>query len=477
MGGGTKNGEVSDHPSPNAQAILLLTAPLIAGRRRGTVKPLSLGEYHELARHLHDKGLEPADLLDGYMPEVSSAPRMRLDSDRLERLLGRGFLLAQAMERWSARAIWTVTRADPDYPRRFRERMRRNAPPVLHGCGDRAGMSSGGLAVVGSRRVNDALIRYTEDVGRLAAQSDIAIVSGGARGVDQAAMRGATEAEGRSVGVLANGLERAALNRENREALMDGRLVLVSPYDPSARFLVGHAMQRNKQIYALADAALVVNSDYGHGGTWAGATEQLGKLRFVPVHVRAEGDRSEGIEKLVERGAVPWRVSEGLGKLMDRGTERPDSGASGGAAESSTAPAPIQGDMFAASPASGKAALVRERATASGEMVEEAGGPTTVPAEPSLRIDRGPRRLLIAIKGEMNRPEILSALSLKDWGNVRTRYLAPCLRHDWIEETIPQKPASPRQRYRLTAAGRRVAEALAVDNNPSPSPPLHHPLP
>lgn len=364
-----------NHPGPNAQAILLLTAPLIAGRRRGTVKPLSLGEYHELARHLHDNGLEPADLLDGYVPEIPVAPRIALDTDRLKRLLGRGFLLAQAMQRWSARAIWTVTRADPDYPRRFRKRLRRNAPPVLHGCGDSAGLGLGGLAVVGSRRVNDDLIRYTEDVGRLAARSEVAIVSGGARGVDQAAMRGAVEAGGRSVGVLANGLERAALNRENREPLMDGRLVLVSPYDPSTRFLVGHAMQRNKHIYALADAALVVNSDYGHGGTWAGATEQLGKLRFVPVHVRAEGERSEGIAKLVERGAVPWRVSEGLGKLMDRKTERPDSCASGGAVESSTAPAPVQGDMFGAGPVGEKPALVRERATAPGEMADKAGGP------------------------------------------------------------------------------------------------------
>lgn len=447
-------------PSPNAQAILLLTAPLIAGRRRGTVKPLSLVEYHELARHLHDEGLEPADLLDGHVPEIPAAPRIALDSDRLRRLLGRGFLLAQAMERWSARAIWTVTRADPDYPRRFRKRLRRNAPPVLHGCGDRAAMRSGGLAVVGSRRVGDALIRYTEDLGRLAARSDVAIVSGGARGVDQAAMRGAVEAGGRSVGVLANGLERAALKRENREALIDGRLVLVSPYDPSARFLVGHAMQRNKLIYALADAALVVNSDYRHGGTWAGAAEQLGKLRFVPVHVRAEGERSEGLEKLVERGAVPWRVSEGLGKLMDRGTEQPDSGASGGAAEPSTAPAPIQGDIFEAGPASEKAALVRERAAASGEVVDEAGDPAADSPEPSHRVDRGPRRLLTAIKGEMNRPEILSALTLKDWGNVRTRHLAPCLRYGWIEETIPQWPGSPKQRYRLTAAGQRLAEAL-----------------
>ena len=43
-----------------------------------------------------------------------------------------------------------------------------------------------------------------------------------------------------------------------------GRLVLVSSYDPSARFNVGHAMQRNKAIYALAEAALIVDATVGH---------------------------------------------------------------------------------------------------------------------------------------------------------------------------------------------------------------------
>jgi hypothetical protein len=41
-------------------------------------------------------------------------------------------------------------------------------------------------------------------------------------------------------------------------------------------------MQRNKLIYALADAALVVTSDFQKGGTWAGAIEQLERLAFIP---------------------------------------------------------------------------------------------------------------------------------------------------------------------------------------------------
>ena len=87
---------------------------------------------------------------------------------------------------------------------------------------------------------------------------------------------------------------------------MEGRLVLVSPYDPAAGFNVGHAMQRNKIIYALADAALVVTSDFEKGGTWAGAIEQLERLHFVPVFVRNGANAGKGNAALLHRGGKPW---------------------------------------------------------------------------------------------------------------------------------------------------------------------------
>ena len=202
--------------------------------------------------------------------------------------------------------IWVVSRADSHYPRRLKARLKDDAPPVLYGCGDAAILDTGGLAVVGSRQVDDALVEYAEAVGRLAAQARSTLVSGGARGVDQAAMRGALEADGKAAGVLADSLERAALSRDHRNLLMDERLVLISPYDPAAGFNVGHAMQRNKLIYALADAALVVDSGYEEGGTWAGAIEQLENLRLVPVYVRSTGKIGKGLEGLQRKGALPW---------------------------------------------------------------------------------------------------------------------------------------------------------------------------
>ena len=300
---------MTDELSPNTKAILLLTAPLIGGRGadRPSVKPLGAVEYRRLARLLWEsKRRRPADLLGSDARKVLNECGTRLDSGRLERLLGRGLLLDEAVERWRARDVWVLSRADEaaGYPRPRLKRLEEEMPPVLYGSGDAGILSNGGLAVVGSRNAREELIEYTEDVGRLVAEAGYGLVSGGARGVDRAAMRGALDSGGRVVGVLADGLEKVL--REHREALKDGRLILVSPYDPAARFHVGQAMQRNKLIYALSDAALVVDSDYGKGGTWTGAIEQLDKLKLVQVYVRTRGETGKGLEGLRERGAVPW---------------------------------------------------------------------------------------------------------------------------------------------------------------------------
>jgi predicted Rossmann fold nucleotide-binding protein DprA/Smf involved in DNA uptake len=292
--------------SPNTQAILLLTAPLIAGRDKGSSELLTPSEYKRLAIHLREIRQQPSDLISLDATEILRECRLVIDENRLKRLLERGFLLSQAIERWQARAIWVVGRADADYPRRLKARLREDAPAVIYGCGDMNLLDTGGLAVVGSRQVDESLVDYTMAVGRLAAQARRSLVSGGAKGIDQAAMRGALEAGGKVSGVLADSLEKTIMNREHRNLLLDGQLTLISPYDPSAGFNVGNAMQRNKLIYALADASLVVSSDLNKGGTWTGAVEQLDKLKFVPVYVRSTGGSSPGLDGLRSKGAISW---------------------------------------------------------------------------------------------------------------------------------------------------------------------------
>src|SRR5262245_57104542 len=208
--------------TPNTQAILLLTAPLIVGRSDASLELLTLGEYNRLARLLREKQKEPADLIEATAEETLSICASAFDRERMKSLLGRGFLLSQAVERWNARAIWVVSRADSTYPRRLKARLKEDAPPVLYGCGDAALLDTGGLAVVGSRHVDEQLISYTEKVGILAAKARRTLISGAAKGIDRAAMHGALQAGGRVAGVMSDSLERGALARDNREPLMDG---------------------------------------------------------------------------------------------------------------------------------------------------------------------------------------------------------------------------------------------------------------
>ena len=60
----------------------------------------------------------------------------------------------------------------------------------------------------------------------------------------------------------------------------------------------------------------------------------------------------------------------------------------------------------------------------------------------------------------MSRKQLRQALSLKGEENFRNLYLVPALEGGLIEMTIPEKPKSRLQKYRLTAKGRSLLATL-----------------
>jgi hypothetical protein len=66
------------------------------------------------------------------------------------------------------------------------------------------------------------------------------------------------------------------------------------------------------------------------------------------------------------------------------------------------------------------------------------------------------KRLLAIMEKDMSRQEIQAALALRGRENFEARYLKPALAAGLIERTIPDKPNSRLQKYRLTAKGRAV---------------------
>ncbi len=302
--------------SERTMATLLLTAPLLPRPSNSESQPLRPREYRELVSVLTQSERCVEDLLGAQVDEILDDVRVKIEPERIAALLARGMQLANALDRWRERGIWVIGHGDPPYPQEIEARLGRSAPLVLYGCGDPALLRSAGLAMVGSRNAASEALEFARSVAESAARAGLPVVSGGAPGIDAAAMRAALRAGGAVVGVLAQRLDRAAVAGENREHIADGRLLLLSPYDPAAGFNVGNAMARNKLIYAFARAGLIASADHGRGGTWAGAVEQLNLTPRMPLYVRPDpGD--EGLAALRDLGAMVWSASVDVAALVN----------------------------------------------------------------------------------------------------------------------------------------------------------------
>lgn len=293
---------MKNYLTDDTKVILLLCGVL--GKDK-TVKPLALNDYNKLVRWLRENEFRPADLLDP-SNVIAAAIGSGLEQGRLQGLMARGVQLGFTIEEWQRNGVWLLSRGDRAYPRRLKKHLSDKSPALLFGVGEQSLLRGGGVGIVGSRDVDEAGRKFTQQVAEQCVRSDIPVVSGGARGVDQISMNTALDAGGVTIGVLAENLLKKSLERNARKAIADGQLLLISPYHPSARFSVGTAMGRNKLIYAMADYGLVVSADYKKGGTWAGAKEELKRKHHIPVFVRGGSDVPLGNTKLMDLGAEVW---------------------------------------------------------------------------------------------------------------------------------------------------------------------------
>lgn len=218
-------------------------------------------------------------------------------------------------EELDAKGIRAVTLGDDDYPSRLRSQLGRGAPALLYIAGDAAVLETPGVGVVGSRDVSDDGADAARAVAAEAVSLGLPVVSGAARGVDRLAMDAAFQSDGAVVGFPADSMERLLRQADVRRGVLDGRVVLATPYNPDARFTVGNAMGRNRLIYAQAALTVVIASADGTGGTWEGATAALDKS-YGRVAVWAGPGAGPGNHGLVQHGAERLDTTSALGELL-----------------------------------------------------------------------------------------------------------------------------------------------------------------
>lgn len=289
--------------SPTTHATLLLMARLDA-TARSEHQPLDLREWNVLAHWLVERGLRPEHLVhDSPDAILADWEHPRIDRERLMRLLDRGHQVAWSVEHWRSAGIWILGRSDPEYPKQLRDRLLVSAPTLLFGAGESSLLAGEGIAIVGSRDATVDELRFADDLGAAVGKAGYSVISGGARGVDERAAQGAFQTEGRVVAIIAESLVRNASKKLYRNHLANGTLVLATSFSPDVGFRPGNAMARNAHIYGLAQAAIVVSSTNGSGGTFHGASSNLRSKWKVPLWVVRTADCASGNHVLQKHGA------------------------------------------------------------------------------------------------------------------------------------------------------------------------------
>ncbi len=191
---------------------------------------------------------------------------------------------------------------DPRYPPLLR--TIHAPPPLLYVRGDAALLSQAQLAMVGSRKASPAGLRAAGAFAAQAVGAGLHVTSGLARGIDGAAHRGALVEGGRSIAVVATGIDRVypACHRELVGELEKAGC-LVSEFPPGVPPLPYNFPRRNRIISGLSLGVLLVEAALPSGSliTARTAVEQGREVFALPWSIYHSG--GAGCLHLIRDGA------------------------------------------------------------------------------------------------------------------------------------------------------------------------------
>jgi DNA processing protein len=175
-----------------------------------------------------------------------------------------------------------VSVTDPAYPINLLSCY--DKPPFLFVDGCIGSADDRSLAIVGSRKASGEALSIATAAARMAAEADITVISGLAKGVDGAAHRGALDGNGRTIAVIGSGIDRAIYPPEHQELARRIRHsgALMSQFRPDSPMTRSTFVARNSVISGLARASLLIQADES-GGTKTEAEFALKQDRMVYI--------------------------------------------------------------------------------------------------------------------------------------------------------------------------------------------------
>jgi len=180
-----------------------------------------------------------------------------------------------------------------------------NPPIGLIVKGDSTSLITPTLAIVGSRKPTNYGANVASEFARAFSDLGWTIISGGAYGIDSYAHRATVQANGRSIAVLATGIE-VAYPKSNQKLFneMSAHGALISELMPFESAMPSRFLVRNRLIAAIAKATLVVEAAFQSGSlrTARDAAELLRPVMAIPGPINSA--MSQGCHRLISERAA-----------------------------------------------------------------------------------------------------------------------------------------------------------------------------
>lgn len=294
----------------NSNAVIILCSHLCV---KDDIKPLETAEWSKVAQLLLKQKLQPFNILNFTDNDFKS--KLNLNGNeilRYKKLIDRSGSIAFEIEKYFNIGIFIATRADIFYPKKLKNILGTNCPPLFYYAGDIEIANDDFIGMVGSRTVDECDVTFAKKIAEKAVNAGFSIVSGGAKGIDTVSGSQAVSMGGAAMYFLADSLFNKTTGLSMGNAIRDNRLLLISQSKPDSSFNTGMAMARNKFIYASSKATVVVKSEYNKGGTWTGAVENL-KNDWCTTYCW-DNKEYKGNQNLILKGAKPidenWIISD-----------------------------------------------------------------------------------------------------------------------------------------------------------------------
>jgi DNA processing protein len=220
--------------------------------------------------------------------------------------------LAGELKRISDFGCHVLISSDEHYPALLREIY--DPPIVLYVKGELTAKDKNSVAMVGSRQTTHYGIETARKLAYQLANTGVAVVSGGARGIDPAAHQGALSAKGRTIAVLGTGIN-LVFPTENAELFeriaAHGAVITQFPFNRPAdkqSFPI-----RNRIVAGMTLGTVVVEANSTSGALIAAKMVVEAGRQIFAVPERIDSPRSKGCHDLIKKGA---KLCEGVEDIL-----------------------------------------------------------------------------------------------------------------------------------------------------------------